>query len=239
MKVQHNCPYCMRDQFKNSKSNVILTRVETKILDDSCIHYITCKNNHEYAVVISAAKYELLFDIGLTAFVDGYMREAVSSFTASLERFYEFFINFYLYNIKLEDQLVTQAWKSVSNQSERQLGAFNYLYLTCFKELAPDLDSTKRGFRNKVIHKGYIPKPQETIEYGQSIYEQISHVLTKIEHKYGWQALYDYYSQNLPIAEDANWTVSENAKSFDISTRQNNTCVKDFNKILTMFKIHL
>ncbi|MEL4265454.1 hypothetical protein AAEH96_15440 [Shewanella xiamenensis] len=239
MKVQHSCPYCMQEQFKSSKSNVILTKMETKILDDSCIHYITCEKNHKYAVVISAAKYELLFDIGLTAFADGYMREAVSSFSASLERFYEFFINFYLYTIKFEDQLVTQAWKSVSNQSERQLGAFNYLYLTCFQEIAPELDSAKRGFRNKVIHKGYIPNPQETIEYSRFIYEQISHVITKIEKKFGWQHIYDYYNQILPIAEDAKWTVSESAKSLAIATRQNNTCVKDFNQILTMFKIHL
>lgn len=239
MKVQHNCPYCMQEQFKNSKSNFILTKMETKILDDSRIHYITCKKNHEYAVVISAAKYELLFDIGLTAFTDGYMREAVSSFSASLERFYEFFINFYLYIIKFEDQLITQAWKSISNQSERQLGAFNYLYLTCFKEIPPELSSSSRGFRNSVIHKGYIPKPEETIEYGKSIYEQISHVLTQIEIKFGWQSLYDYYSQTLPTAENAKWTVSQSAKSLSISSRQNNTCVKDFNHTLNMFKIKL
>jgi hypothetical protein len=239
MKVQHSCPCCIHEQFKNSKSDFILTQMETKILDDSCIHYITCKKNHEYAVVISAAKYELLFDIGLTAFTDGYMREAVSSFSASLERFYEFFINFYLYTIEFEDHLIIQAWKFVSNQSERQLGAFNYLYLTCFKEIAPELDSAKRGFRNKVIHKGYIPNPQETIEYSRSIYEQISHVITKIEQKFGWQQIYNYYNQMLPTAEDAKFTVSESTNSLSISTRQNNTCVKDFNQILTMFKIYL
>lgn len=239
MKIQHNCPYCIQGQFKNSKSNVILTKIETKILDDSRIHYITCKKNHEYVVVISAAKYELLFDIGLTAYTDGYMREAVSSFSASLERFYEFFISFYLYKIKVDKQLISQAWKSISNQSERQLGAFNYLFLTCFNKVAPELSSSSRGFRNSVIHKGYIPKPQETIEYGESIYEQISHVLTQIENKFGWQSLYDYYSQVLPIADKAKWTVNQSAKSLSISNTQNNTCVKDFNQILKMFKISI
>ncbi|RKR31632.1 hypothetical protein [Paraburkholderia sp. BL17N1] len=37
-------------------------------------------------------KYEALFQIGAYATEDGYYREPVSSFTASLERFYEFFV---------------------------------------------------------------------------------------------------------------------------------------------------
>jgi hypothetical protein len=34
----------------------------------------------------------VLFDIGANAVVDGYYREAITSFSASLERFYEYFL---------------------------------------------------------------------------------------------------------------------------------------------------
>ena len=36
-------------------------------------------------------KFELLFELGINALIDGYPREAVSSFASALERFYEFF----------------------------------------------------------------------------------------------------------------------------------------------------
>lgn len=56
-------------------------------------HYaLTCPKGHRNVVVLQQQKFEVLFEIGAHAIEDGYYREAVSSFTASLERFYEFFV---------------------------------------------------------------------------------------------------------------------------------------------------
>jgi hypothetical protein len=38
-------------------------------------------------------KFEVLFDLAANAIVDGYYREAIASFAASLERFFEFFVH--------------------------------------------------------------------------------------------------------------------------------------------------
>ncbi|WP_238149350.1 hypothetical protein [Arsenophonus endosymbiont of Aleurodicus floccissimus] len=53
---------------------------------------ITCQNGHSSITFLQQQKFEILFDIGACAIIDGYYREAVSSFTSALERFYEFFI---------------------------------------------------------------------------------------------------------------------------------------------------
>lgn len=51
-----------------------------------------CSHGHKTTTIVQNPKYEILFDIGANAIVDGYYREAVSSFTSSLERFYEYSI---------------------------------------------------------------------------------------------------------------------------------------------------
>ncbi len=50
----------------------------------------------------------------------------ISSFTSSLERFYEFCIKVFCENNSMNDDTYNKVWKQVSNQSERQLGAFYF-----------------------------------------------------------------------------------------------------------------
>ena len=86
MKLPVTCSQCMQDDI--SSSNIIGT-VEFR---DNGRYEITCPKGHTSITLLQQQKFELLFDIGAYAIVDGYYREAVSSFTSSLERFYEFFI---------------------------------------------------------------------------------------------------------------------------------------------------
>ena len=82
------------------------------------------------------------------------IHEVCFIFASSLERFYEFFIKLQMVNLRhLLRTFTDEAWKKLSNQSERQLGAFTYLYLSSLGELPPELSSKERGFRNDVIHK--------------------------------------------------------------------------------------
>ena len=46
---------------------------------------IKCSRSHETTAILQEQKFEILFDIGAHAILDGYYREAVSSFTSSLE----------------------------------------------------------------------------------------------------------------------------------------------------------
>jgi hypothetical protein len=126
-------------------------------LRDDGRYEFTCKRGHTTVTVVQQQKFEILFDLGAYAILDGYYREAVASFTSSLERFYEFFIKAYLLDGGIDKSVFDEAWKNVSQQSERQLGAFIFLYCQAFSE-EPSLPRQKYiKFRNEVMHKGKIP----------------------------------------------------------------------------------
>lgn len=234
MRINHICPYCMQEAFDYSGMQTLKFRLTPHMLHDSGVHKIKCPRGHEYSVVLSAAKYEILYDVGMNALGDGYTRESVSSFASSLERFYEFFIKFQMVNAGIASELADEAWKKVSNQSERQLGAFTYLYLSSLGELPPELSSKERGFRNDVIHKGYIPSVDEAIEFGKVVYNHIMEVLSELETKHGHQKIYQFYSTQLPKC-NANWVVSESAKSMNLSRTSGGTSVVDFDTMLRWF----
>ncbi len=234
MRINHTCPYCMREAFNRSGMQSLSFRLTPHMLHDSGVHEIKCPRGHEYSVVLSAAKYEILYDLGMNALGDGYTRESVSSFASALERFYEFFIKFQMVNTGTTSELADQAWKTVSNQSERQLGAFTYLYLSSLGELPPELSSNDRGFRNNVIHKGYIPSVDEAIGFGKVVYNHIMAVISELEVKYGRQKLYDFYTSQLPQG-GSSWVVSESAKSMNLSQTSGGTSVVDFDTMLQRF----
>jgi hypothetical protein len=224
----------MKDAFNNSILETLSFRLTPHMLHDSGVHEIKCPKGHEYSVVLRAAKYEILYDVGMNSLGDGYTRESVSSFASSLERFYEFFIKFQITSSKISPELAEQAWKTVSNQSERQLGAFTYLYLLSLGKLPPELSSSDRGFRNKVIHKGYIPSVDEAMGFGKVVYEHIMAVVSDLEVKYGRNKLFEFYTSHLPQGR-ANWVVSESAKSMSLSRTSGGTSVVDFETMQRAF----
>jgi hypothetical protein len=130
---------------------------------------ICCSRGHKSVTVLQQQKFEILFDIGAYAILDGYYREAVSSFTSSLERFYEFCIKVLCKKRRMHADVALKAWKQVSNQSERQLGAFLFLWASEFGEVPALLSSDDVGFRNNVIHKGKIPTKEESLKYGNIV----------------------------------------------------------------------
>ncbi|MGD1019376.1 MAG: hypothetical protein ABSA12_08660 [Verrucomicrobiia bacterium] len=107
------------------------------------------------------------FDFAGYALNDGYYREAVSTVAVSLERFYEFCIATVCAKIGIPEDEYNKTWKNISNQSERQLGAFLFLYLTENRRACEFAPQKYTELRNKVTHKGYFPSREETVEYGQ------------------------------------------------------------------------
>ena len=60
---------------------------------DSSVHDLRCARcGARYCVLVRKQKFEVLFDLGTRALMDGYAREAVASFAAALERFFEFYV---------------------------------------------------------------------------------------------------------------------------------------------------
>lgn len=142
---------------------------------------IFCKKGHKSKSRLLNQKIELLFDYGVLALNDGYSKESISTFTSSLERFIEFFIKVICVKNEVIPINFESAWKKISNQSERQLGAFYFLQLNEFGEVIYSLDENRAKFRNKVIHKGYLPSRQECINYGDYVMNFILNCLKTLK----------------------------------------------------------
>ncbi|MGL5998259.1 MAG: hypothetical protein ACRC1I_17390 [Pseudomonas proteolytica] len=85
MQLTLSCVQCLQENGRPGGASHIEVR------DDGC-YMATCLSGHRTVTVLQQHKFGVLFEIGAHAILDGYYREAVSSFTSSLERFYEYTI---------------------------------------------------------------------------------------------------------------------------------------------------
>lgn len=163
------------EKLKNELNADVDIEVE---LDNDNIHEFVCPKGHRTFTQLQEQKFQILFDLASMALNDGYTKEAVSSYSSSLERFLEYYIlvTSLRNSVSLDD--FTKTWKQMANQSERQLGAYFILRL---QEAKPTYwDEKKASFRNNVVHKGYIPTSEEAIEYGQYVLSFIRSTLKEL-----------------------------------------------------------
>lgn len=146
---------------------------------DNGRYEVICPRGHTTLTVLQQQKFEILFEIGLYAVLDGYYREAVSAFAASLERFYEYAVRVLMHEASSSDTLF-QAYKGNIGLSERQLGAYAALWTLRWKEPATLLSSNRSKFRNDVIHKGAIPRREQAVEFGEAVFNLVGPALTKL-----------------------------------------------------------
>jgi hypothetical protein len=132
-----------------------------------------CPRGHDLLVATQTLRHEMLFEIALNAIVDGYRREAISSFASSVERFFEFALRVLARNRQVAPEVFDAAWKVVAVQSERQLGAYAFLYVVTFGEVPCLLNTNMVKLRNDVIHHGRLPDRDEVLKFGAAAYEVI------------------------------------------------------------------
>ena len=132
-----------------------------------------CPKGHYNEMITQTLPHEMLFDIAINAIGDHYYRESVSSFAASVERYFEFAIYVLTHHKDVANDEVTKAWKLISSQSERQLGAYIFAYTGVFGTTPAVLSTKMTERRNNVIHRGHLPTLAEAREFGGACYEVI------------------------------------------------------------------
>lgn len=176
-------------------------------------YYFECPNGHKNFVVLQEEKFETLFQIGAHAIYDGYYREAISSFTSSLERFYEFCVKVFCKKHNVDIKQIQEACKFYTNSSERQFGSFLFLYLIEFGDVPFKYkdDDKWRNIRNNVIHKGKIPTKEEALQYGDYIRKFILTTILQLQ---------KYYSNELQesIRENMQEKIRHNVENCQITT---------------------
>lgn len=132
---------------------------------------VVCRKGHATVAILAELKFQVLFEIGVNAIIDGYFREAVSCFSASIERFHEFAIRCLV--LRDDADALAAAWAAVANQTERQLGAFIFLWLVHFGNPPDILNNKQTSFRNAVIHKGTIPTREQALKFGEAVLDML------------------------------------------------------------------
>jgi hypothetical protein len=173
MRIDINCAQCAQ-----AAGGFAIFHVET-IREDG-FYTVKCPQGHDLLVATQTLPHEMLFEIALNAIADAYRREAISSFAASVERFYEFCLRVLSRNRNLPKGTFDAVWKHVSKQSERQLGAFAFLYAVSFGEAPGVLSNKMVELRNNVIHRGTLPDQRQALEFGAAAYDVIQMGIRKL-----------------------------------------------------------
>lgn len=147
--------------------------------DDGVVAF-QCENGHKNAIIIQEQSFEILLEIAIENIIDKYYREAIFNFAAAQERCFSFFSELILFEKGVDDTIYENLWKRVyKNYSERQLGAFYFLYLMRFGKKI-DYDDNLTRIRNDIIHKGKIATKEDVFKYGEYVLNNIYTIIESI-----------------------------------------------------------
>ena len=191
MRVPAQCPRCREiDERRQSMHEVSagkrshdLPVYDLHEADAAHVHSgrltLRCKQGHTTVVTLPLPAFELLFDFGCSALLDGDSLGAVTHFSSSFERFEEFTCRFLLARRNVSFEGVDSWWKEVATRSERQVGSFVALWISDFFGPPPLLPRKLVEFRNACVHKGRIPTESEAKAYGEAVLrKEVSGIIT-------------------------------------------------------------
>src|SRR5262249_9773787 len=96
----------------------------------------------------------------------------------------------FVHNAKVEPVHHDETWKLVSNSSERQLGAFLFLYLTNMNKpflegkARKEFDNERKNFRNKIVHQGQFPTRVDAEHYARYVFGLILRTKRELDERY-------------------------------------------------------
>ncbi|QGY38567.1 hypothetical protein [Bacillus sp. A260] len=184
LNIYIQCAQCIKSNQLNSSNNQDFQFYKVPVNEEGVYNFI-CYRGHETTAISPYEKYQILFQMGANALLEGYYFESVGCFIASVERFREWTIKFIWYLNGINEKKSDDLWnKHFKNSSERQLGAFSAMFIDHFKEPPLIFDGKQSSFRNKVLHKGIIPTRDETYKFGEYVFGYLRSIQKTIYLKY-------------------------------------------------------
>lgn len=167
MKIRLKCPKCAELQGMDSPA----VAEEWATIDDSGWFEFNCHQDHKQLIELHNLKFDLLYENGAYALLDGYPREAVATFASALERYYEFHLLLLAASRGVTRTAFDAAWRVIGNRSERQIGAYVVGHALEFGEAPPTLAAEQKleKLRNDVVHNGMLPTEVQAIEFGDEV----------------------------------------------------------------------
>jgi hypothetical protein len=156
-------------------------RILVDVTNDGAYSAI-CKRGHEMNVVLQNPRFELMFESACMALGEGYFHQAVASFAASLDGFQTFLVGVACRHVGVSTDL-TEFVKDEARRSERQPAAVALGYAALIGARYPFMSHKRREFRGQVVHEGYFPTFEETLDFAGAVYDQIVRVNDELRAK--------------------------------------------------------
>jgi hypothetical protein len=131
-----------------------------------------CPSGHTVIAIVQNPKFETLLETGSDSLILGQTLQACAAFSTARERAFEFATQVLLRKLGVSREQFQAMFKDMANQSERQLGAFLATHLAATKSpFTPNKNIST--FRNEVIHKGKIPRPENALSFCSIVFDEI------------------------------------------------------------------
>lgn len=171
----------------------------------------TCNNGHKNILKIDELPFETLLNCAFDDYFNKYYRESVFNFSAALERFFEFSIGAICSDSGLNYDDIISAWKTVENQSERQLGAFYFIFFQKFNAtpFTKSRYEENSKIRNSVVHKGKTPSQKDTKKYGEFVISCIHSTLKVLLENIGPETIYTFKRAQIVHPWASRWPKDE------------------------------
>ncbi|MBS7327933.1 MAG: hypothetical protein KIG68_04175 [Oxalobacter sp.] len=193
--VYSPCMKCF-DKYIENNSFPDFSFYENLMSESGVIHF-ECKMGHKNAILIQEKSFEILLELAIENLVDKYYREAIFNFASAQERCFEFFIELISLDNDVNDEFYENMWKRIfKSSSERQLGAFYFLYLMRFKK-SFSYDDKKTRIRNNVIHRGNIATKEMAFEYGEYVLNNIYDIVQSVTENINIDVLDKFVSKSM------------------------------------------
>jgi hypothetical protein len=132
---------------------------------------VECPHGHRSRAVLQQQRFELLFDFGILALIDGYYRDSFATTATALERFLQFYLQVVARERGVEDEALQATLRRDVHRSEREIGAFAFVYLLenghrCEPYFKHSHQWTKD--RNDVVHNGHFPTAETAMSFGDA-----------------------------------------------------------------------
>lgn len=194
-----SCGQCGNEEIDARRTTILPTyKIFNHNIDNEHISFV-CDHEHKNVIMVNELPFETLLNIAFDDFYTQYYRESVFNFAAAQERFFEFAIGLICAEAGIEHKDIMDVWGLIANQSERQLGAFCFLYFQRFKSKPFTQKKFEQNarIRNAVVHKGKSPSKQETREYGEFVIENIHRILKHLLENIEPKIVFDFNSAKI------------------------------------------
>jgi len=154
----------------SSVGNSVLSSVLLDLRPDGDGRYRSeCSRGHQQIVALRQQKFEILFELAAYAIRDGHYRQSVSSCTASLEAFHEFFLRAMAYENGIRKERFDAAWKllGISPQNRQEAYLLNYRNFCARRPVL--LSPQQNDWKDSVMQKGKMPTREECVKFGQAV----------------------------------------------------------------------